>query len=449
MALFKKKHFILYPLLAVLLLSFFILYIHREVGEDAGYVTSVSCQACHSVQYDSWRENTLHPYMFLPVSSPDAKILGDFDRGDPAVTFKKEEIEFVLGSKWEQVYARIIDGEYYPLPAKWYVIEKRWEPFKVDDWHETPMSYKCNGCHTTGFDPNTLEFAEFGIGCEACHGPGSRHVQHESKEHTPLCNICHAGENPAHEIAEDRDIINSVSPSVCGQCHNRGTTPTGDVIKVSQFNFPTGFLPDEDIRRDPFVPSSPKDDKANWWGNGLSKNRHQEFSDWSKSKHSKSLNNLLESHADESSKRGPLTGKCLHCHSTDYRHADADSKPDLTTARFGVTCVACHEPHGQDKKSPGFGDGSAICGQCHVNSMAKDDQAHFPCPSAQVSCADCHMPRIVKTGGFFSLRSHAFQIVKPKASKDNKMPNSCQNSGCHADKSLQWAIDAYHDHYGE
>ncbi|NOR52409.1 MAG: cytochrome C [Gammaproteobacteria bacterium] len=415
------------------------------------YVTSERCQECHNSHYDSWRENTLHPYMFLPVSSPDAKILGDFDSGDPAVTFKKEEIEFVLGSKWEQVYARMIDGEYYPLPAKWYVIEKRWVPYKVNDWHETPMSYKCNGCHTTGFDPNTLEFAEFGIGCEACHGPGSRHVQHESTEHKPLCTLCHEGEDPEHEDAEARDIISSVSPSVCGQCHNRGTTPTGDVIKGSQFNFPAGFKPGDDIRTAPFTPSTPENDKKgkNWWGNGLSKNRHQEFSDWSKSKHSKSLTNLLESHADEESKRGPLTGKCLHCHSTDYRHTIEGDKPTLTSARFGVTCVACHEPHGQDKKVPGFGDGSVICGKCHTMSMAKSDKQHFPCPSEQVSCADCHMPRIVKTGGFFSLRSHAFKIVKPESSIDNNMPNSCQNAGCHADKSLEWAIDAYDDYYGK
>ncbi|MCP4695590.1 MAG: cytochrome C [Gammaproteobacteria bacterium] len=432
-------------LIAIAILLLYIIYLHREVTREAVYVTSDKCQGCHTVHYDSWRENSLHPYIFLPVGSAGAKILGDF--ADPAVTFKKEDIEFVIGRKWEQVYARIIDGEYYPFPAKWYVIEKRWVPYKADDWRDTQMSYQCNGCHTTGFDPNTLEFAEFGIGCEACHGPGSLHVQHESAVHKPVCSFCH--EEPSHKDAETRDILSSPSASVCGQCHNRGKTPTGDVIKGTQFNFPAGFKPGDDLRDAGFNPSTPKNDKKgkNWWGNGLSKNRHQEFSDWSRSSHSKSLTNLLESRDEMRKKRGKLSAECLHCHSTDYRHTLEGDKPDLKTVKFGITCVACHEPHGNDKKRPGFGDGTAICGACHVQVMANNEQRHTPCPAGQVSCAACHMPYIVKTGGFFSLRSHAFQIILPETSKENNMPNSCQNGSCHADKDLQWAIDAYDDFY--
>ncbi len=447
----NKKTVLQLTLLVLLVLISAFAYMHYEVSEEMRYVTSEKCQECHSDEYNSWRENTLHPYMFLPVSSPDAKILGDFESGDPAVTFKKEDIEFVLGSKWEQVYARMIDGEYYPFPAKWYVMQNRWVPYKVDDWHETPMSYKCNGCHTTGFDPNTLEFAEFGIGCEACHGPGSRHVQHETTEHTKPCNICHESESSEDEGEEEGDIIRSVSASVCGQCHNRGSTASGEIIKGTQFNFPTGFTPGDDLSKTTFDPSTPKNDKKgkNWWGNGLSKNRHQEFSDWNKSKHSKALTKLLESHQHEESKRGPLTKECLQCHSTDYRHASEGEKPDLNSARFGVTCVSCHEPHGHDKKQPGFGDGATVCGNCHVMQMAQNEERHFPCPSEQVGCPSCHMPRMVKTGGFFSLRSHAFKVVKPESSKGNKMPNSCQNAGCHSDRTLDWAINAYDAFYGK
>ncbi|MCK5876003.1 MAG: hypothetical protein KAG43_00090, partial [Candidatus Marithrix sp.] len=63
--------------------------------------------------------------------------------------------------------------------------------------------------------------------------------------------------------------------------------------------------------------------------------------------------------------------------------------------------------------------------------------------------ASCHMPYIVKTGGFFSLRSHSFQIVPPIKSKNNNMPNSCQNGDCHTDKNLQWAIDSYNNFYNK
>jgi len=436
---------------SILLLICFVGYqvqMHLGFNDTPAYVTSGSCQGCHQGEYDNWRNNTLHPYMFLPVDSPDAKILGDFESGDPAVTFTREEIDFIIGSKWEQVYVTHIDGENYPLPAKWYVQQKRWVPYKVDSWKETPLSYKCDGCHTTGFDPATRQFAEYGIGCEACHGGGSVHVQNQRMVREWQCTICH-GDN-AMAIGQHQDIIRSVSPSVCGQCHNRGKNATSEAIKKSNFNFPLNFKPGDDLSQS-FMELSPEQDKKGkyWWGNGISKNRHQEFADWSRTKHAKALTKLLE--YGEDTERGKLTSECLRCHSSDYRHANADEKPTLDSARFGVTCVDCHEPHGNQPHEHSANSGTDQCAGCHIGSIsrisAEEGKPHSPCPANKVSCADCHMPRIVKTGGFFSLRSHAFKIIKPRMSQDSKMPNSCQNGGCHADRNLDWAIRAYEQYY--
>ena len=57
------------------------------------------------------------------------------------------------------------------------------------------------------------------------------------------------------------------------------------------------------------------------------------------------------------------------------------------------------------------------------------------------------MPKIVKTGGKFSLRSHAFKIIPPEATQKYGMPNSCQNGSCHQDRSIQWVTDAYKKFY--
>ena len=243
----------------------------------------------------------------------------------------------------------------------------------------------------------------------------------------------------------------SVSPTVCGQCHNRGKNTPKDDIHGGIFNFPVKFKPGDKLDK-ALAPLTPKQDKKGkfWWGNGIAKNRHQEFGDWSKSKHANALKRLKENYI-EGGDRGKLTDKCLRCHSTDYRHAKPGAKPNLENAKFGVTCVACHEPHGRDKELPTHGDGSTLCGGCHVDSMshtsAKKGKPHYPCPVSTASCADCHMPRIVQTGGFYSLRSHAFKIVTPKQSLDTNMPNSCQNSGCHSDKSLDWAIKEFDRYY--
>lgn len=418
-------------------------FLHKDLllPAKSGYVTSNTCQGCHATHYTSWHQNTLHPRMFRPVSSPD-DIQGDFSQPNPVVNFNKEEIEYVIGNKWEQVYARLIDGEYYPFTSKWMITTQQWVPYKVDSWKETPLSTNCNGCHTTGFDPETYKFSEFGIGCEACHGPGQAHVNNRRKIVNSGCNLCHA-----HDPRAEDDIVVSTKSAVCGQCHSRGKQ-AADHIQTT-FNFPLNYQPGENIGSKYKQLTQAEDTSQKyWWGLGLSKNRHQEFADFSESKHSKALT-LLKSH--HTAERGKLSDECLQCHSQDYRSAPADQKPTLHTATQGLTCVTCHNPHGMERKLGSVSVDAERCGLCHADSIsfkaAESGRPHYPGPPSSKSCADCHMPYIVKSGGAYPIRSHAFKIVPPTASLTYDMPNSCQNGGCHDDQSVEWAIDAFEKHY--
>ncbi|MDX2470120.1 MAG: multiheme c-type cytochrome [SAR324 cluster bacterium] len=414
-------------------------FLHRDVSKEVTYVTSASCESCHSEHYESWNK-TLHPKMFRPVSGPN-HIQGDFSKPNPLVKFKKEEIEYVVGNKWEQVYVRKIDGEYYPFTAKWMITAQHWVPYKVDTWKEITMSSKCNGCHTTGFNAETSEFAEFGIGCEACHGPGSKHVQNQRINHDSSCSLCHGA------IEAEKDILVSRKASVCGQCHNRGSNKAADGTK-GKFNFPINFKPGDDLNKN-FDMLLPKNDKKGkfWWGNGISKNRHQEYADWQNSKHYNSLK-LMHEKYDES--RGEKTDQCLACHSGDYILANKGNKPTLKTASEGVSCAVCHDPHGFGQEKKGHNIGTENCAGCHIDSMSKKisetGKVHYPCPPSAVTCADCHMPRVVTTGGDYTLRSHAFKVISPSEALKGQ-PNSCQNSGCHSDKDLEWAKQAFQNHY--
>lgn len=428
----------------ILLLGIFFIYQHKDINKPAKYVTSAQCAGCHEVYYQAWQEHTLHPHMFRPIKSEE-DIQGDFSLNDPAVSFKKEDIEFVIGNKWEQVYARMIEGEYYPLPAKWMITTQKWVPYKVDSWRETPLSTQCNGCHTTGFNSDTYEFSEFGIGCEACHGPASKHVQQEKKLQNIECILCHRNEPKNKKKA----IIVSIKNSVCGQCHTRGQQTAADKEHMqTSFSFPLNVMPGEELPKD-YQPSTQSNDKKkkHWWGNGLSKNRHQEYADFSVSKHSRALKLLKEKHRG---KRGELSDKCLSCHSADYLFKK-DNEVTLQNAENGLTCIVCHEPHGLNKKFKHFSIGTERCGLCHVYTMsttaARRGKPHTPCPLGAVSCADCHMPYIVKSGGAYPIRSHAFKIVPPIATQQFDIPNSCQNGGCHKDKSLDWAIDHFQSYY--
>lgn len=415
--------------------------LHPKEGRPV-YVTSSSCRQCHQEYYDSW-SNTLHSKMFRPVKN-DNDILGDFTSNDPALTFSKNDVEYVVGNRWEQVYVRKIDNEYYPLPARWLVKQQKWSPYKVDSWQKIPMSEKCNGCHTTGFDPATYEFSEFGVGCEACHGPGSRHVDNNKMISSFTCRLCHWS-----EIKQQTDIIRSVSSTVCGQCHNRGKNKPFSDQDEPIFNFPVQYTPGDDLAKS-FKAVSPAEDKENkfWWGNGVAKARHQEFADWEKSNHSKALTLLKQNHTP---KIKPLQDACLECHSTDYLLAENGHKSTVHTAKYGITCVACHNPHKMMQDGTSARTFNEPCITCHIadNTFCSEqiDHDHFPCPKEKVECVDCHMPYVVKSGGWYSIRGHAFIIMSPLESEQADTPNSCQNGGCHQDRSLQWIQQEYRKFY--
>ncbi len=97
---------------------------------------------------------------------------------------------------------------------KWIQASGQWGQSRVG---EAAVPFTCAACHTTGYDPSgvTLDangdpipgiigaWNEDGIQCEACHGPGSRHLA-----------------DPLHEqITIDRD------PEACGQCHTLDGDP--------------------------------------------------------------------------------------------------------------------------------------------------------------------------------------------------------------------------------
>ena len=103
--------------------------------------------------------------------------------------------------------------------------------------------------------------------------------------------------------------------------------------------------------------------------------------------------------------------------------------------RHGVTCADCHEPHTGKLRM----EGNALCGQCHL-ATKYDTVAHHHHPSGSTGaqCVSCHMP----TTDYMVIdarRDHSLRIPRPDLSVAIGTPNAC--SGCHRDKSAQWAAD--------
>jgi len=117
-----------------------------------------------------------------PKVHPDA-IIPDMSKADPLVTFTKDDIAFVYGSKWKQRYFTKVGDDYFPLGAQWDVTHKRWSRYFVadnTDWWvprfppdnaKRPTGPLCDGCHSIGYNVQTRRVAEWNVGCEKCHGP--------------------------------------------------------------------------------------------------------------------------------------------------------------------------------------------------------------------------------------------------------------------------------------
>ena len=170
-----------------------------------------------------------------PRKHPDA-IIPDLSKPDPLVSFSKDDVAFVYGSRWKQRYFTKIGDDYYPEPAQWDVTHKKWRRYFVPndaDWwaplypadnFKRPTGPLCDGCHSVNYDIATKTVSEWNVGCERCHGAGSAHVAQPTRD-----NIL----NPAR--------FNYVQANdVCIQCHSQGR-PLTNPIEGKYYDWPVGF----------------------------------------------------------------------------------------------------------------------------------------------------------------------------------------------------------------
>jgi len=179
--------------------------------------------------------------------------------------------------------------------------------------------YNCGPCHTTGYKPeghqDGLEgivgtWAEPGIKCERCHGPGSLHVA-----------------NPYNvRMVVDRDS------ELCGECHLRGSPEA--------VNAKGGFI-----------------------------QHHEQYEELFQSKHI-TLDCVIchDPHAGvvQLRKTGEQTTRtqCENCHFQEAKYQNSEVHKAV-----GVTCIDCHMP--RIVKSA-WGDAEKFTGDIRTHMMAID-----------------------------------------------------------------------------
>ncbi len=311
--------------------------------KGATYVGAKKCRMCHEKIYEGWK-TTYHPYKFQDLT-PDAVVAdfinnntltaGDYTtkmsrKGDdffittmgPDNKEHQYKAEYLIGSVWKQRFVtKFPNGALHVLPVQWNVKTQEWVDYhglkkhKPGDgkyWSDTKRTYqfKCTGCHNTGskfsYDKNTNTFGattwvDKGVACEACHGPGSKHIDASGED------LARTIVNPAKLYDPNRAAM------ICGQCHNRGSSKT-KLFDFQKTGYPHDYKPGGNLN---FM----YDEKPGLHPDGTSKKHHQQYIDWKKSEH--------------------FTAgvQCWDCH---YSHRKGSSNRHQTKLPGSVMCKNCH-----------------------------------------------------------------------------------------------------------
>jgi predicted CXXCH cytochrome family protein len=365
-------------------------------GRNAHYVGSVVCKDCHTEIYDRWQKTRMANVVRDSRTHPDA-IIPDLSKADPLVTFTKDDIALVYGSKWKQRYFKQVGDDYFVLPAQWDVTHQLWRPYFVKngtDWWaplypadnmQRPTGPLCDGCHSVNYDVVTKKVTEWNVGCEKCHGPGSDHVEHGAQS-----NII----NPIK-----LDYVQATD--TCIQCHSQGQ-PLTNPINGKYYDWPVGFQMGKRL--------------VDYWK--LEDHKLGELS--------------FTHYPDGTAHKNRMQGN--------------DFVQSLMYAR-GVTCVSCHDPHGSRNEAMLIKPVGEICATCHGPNTQNGPHAptieahtHHAAGSAGSECVACHMPKIEQTIADVNVRAHTFKFVTPAQSEAMQIPNACNL--CHTDKTTGWATDA-------
>ena len=226
------------------------------LGEPPAFVGTAACLDCHQAAAQRWRGSD---HDLAMAEATDSTVLGDFnnatftDRGVISRFFRRDgkflvstegpggaigefEVAFTFGyDPLQQYLIPFPGGRLQALSLAWDTQRRRWfhlypdQDIPPDDWlHWTRNAQNWNGmcaeCHSTdlkkGYDAASETFnttwSDIDVGCEACHGPGSRHVAWAGMAEMARPEIDNAG-----LVQRSSGIDGPGLVELCAPCHSR------------------------------------------------------------------------------------------------------------------------------------------------------------------------------------------------------------------------------------
>ena len=399
------------------------------------YVGTARCTACHEAQAEAWQGS--HHDLAMQEATPATALApfeGEtFEDESGAVRFhrvgealrvtapsetgepKDYPVAYLFGvDPLQQVLLDRGNGRLAALHVAWDTRPaaqggQRWFSLHEDavvppgdplhwtgpagDWN-----VQCAACHSTGLDLRydasadryDPVFAELDVGCEACHGPGSLHVERAEAgaKEAALVESLAARPSPRTWAWEEGASIASRFPPAHGGDTEIGTCAPCHARRAELA---------------PPVPGAP----------------------------------FLDAH------RPALAEPGLY-------HADGQILDEVYVwgsflqSRMhgaGVRCSDCHDPHALAIPEP-----DAVCATCHRPEVfAATGHHRHPEDSAGASCVACHMPERTYMV-LDDRRDHSLRIPRPHLSVALGVPNACTT--CHDDREPAWAAKAAAEWWG-
>jgi len=430
--------------------------------ESLGYVSDDACAACHPHEFKTW-SNSYHRTM-TQEATPET-VLGDFaDRefyfeNERYVLCREDDQFFVesdgpLGSGLARIRRPIVllTGSHH-MQVYWYSTGRRRElapvPFVYllgdeQRWVPEPSTFlrppeiqglgspglwnvNCIKCHTTQGRPRHKDtrlgtdthVAQFGISCQACHGPGEEHIA--ANQDPARRYIAHIKGDADPTVAQPARLRADRSSEVCGQCHSIYLFDDAEERTrwaTAGFSFRPGDnlddrrevvrqLPNPSAVQTELLSRQPDYMVDRYWSDGMVRVSGREY------------NGLIES-------------------------------PCAVDPEF--SCLSCHVMH-QSRNDPrparewandqlGFGmETNQACTQCHPKW--EDDEelvrhTHHAANSTGSLCYNCHMS-YTSYGLLKAIRSHEIDSPSVRTSLETGRPNACNQ--CHLDRTHGWAAE--------